>query len=82
MGKLIQVLNLETGLRWIEMPYTQEQEDKAKAAITFVHEGVKYSGWCTECRRPVRAEQGEWIDVDCDGLGHVSARVRHKHCGY
>lgn len=54
MGKIIEVLNLEKGLQTIEMPYTQDQEDKAIEKLKFSVDGVEFAGWCRECNKPVQ----------------------------
>jgi len=79
VGKIIRVLNIKTGFREIELPYTQEQEDRAKSDKAFTINNVNFSGYCMKCSHPVLAIDSS-ILVNMDGLGNVSAEVFHNHC--
>lgn len=63
----------------MEMPYTDDQEVKAKKKHEFEVDGVKFAGWCRECGCPVQKGEEKYF-INVDGLGNVQADCSHRRC--
>ncbi|QEH69942.1 hypothetical protein [Cellulosilyticum sp. WCF-2] len=82
MNKVIETLCLNgpnQGMHKLELDYTQEQEDLAKAKLEVNYEGIIYAGWCRDCNILIVKGQ-EAYTKNVDGLGKLQVDVFHKHC--
>lgn len=84
MGKIIETICLNgpnKGIHKVELDYTQEQEDEAKAKLEVVIDDELYAGWCRDCSSLIPKGKEEYL-VNVDGLGNLQVDVFHKHCLY
>ena len=63
----------------VEVPYTEEDEQRKKDKLKFNIDGIEYAGWCRCCNQPVR-EAGAWYIINVDGVGNLLVDVYHKYC--
>lgn len=82
MGKVIETICLNgphKGMNKVELPYTEEQEQKVLKNKQFEVDGTLYAGWCRVCGQPVRQEDSRHI-TNVDGLGNVLVDIYCRGC--
>lgn len=74
----MKVLNLETGQIEDRVDTFEGQREQLEQKHSFIVDGVRFAGYCIECRRPVL-----WGDhvADINKIcGNIRVTITHKHC--